>query len=102
MRPSFRGGSWRQGLITFAGVMPLSLVLNAFLAPVLSRSIPQPLVIVVNAALLVVVLNWAFLPLAQYLTRGWASRRPDPESTSAEAPSGKPHAPDSPLNAPSP
>ena len=69
---SLRLGTWRQGLLTFAGVLPVSLVLNLALAPILARLLPHTAIIAVNAAVLVAALNWALLPALHWATKGWA------------------------------
>lgn len=71
-RPAFRAGTWRQALVTLAGVLPVSVVLNLVLAPALSPLLPKPGVVVVNAVLLVATLNWVLLPGLHWVTRGWA------------------------------
>lgn len=71
MNRTFRRGTWRQGLITFCAVLPVSLVLNLVLAPHL-HSWPRPVVTVLNAAVLVATLNWILLPGLHYVTAGWA------------------------------
>lgn len=79
-RPGFRPGSWRQGLVTLAGVLPVSAALNLALAPALAPSLPRPWVVVVNAALLVATLNWVLLPGLHWVTRGWALRDRGPRT----------------------
>lgn len=61
-------------MITYAGVLPVSLVLNTALAPLFDRW-PRFAVVVVNAAILVAALNWILLPALHALTRGWATPR---------------------------
>lgn len=76
MRPPLRPGTWRGGLVTLAGVLPVSLLLNLGLAPALGRLLPHILVVGINAVVLVAVLNWLLLPLLHWTTKGWALPRP--------------------------
>lgn len=77
-RPRPRPGTWRGGLITLAGVLPVSLLLNFVLAPLVDRALPHLLTVCVNAVVLVAVLNWLLLPLLHWTTKGWAlPARPD-------------------------
>ncbi|UAJ79496.1 hypothetical protein IT072_20340 [Leifsonia sp. ZF2019] len=73
-RTAFRPGTWRQGVATFSGVLPVSIVLNLVLAPFLSGLLPRAAVVVVDAAILVAALNWLVLPAIQWATNGWATR----------------------------
>ena len=72
MRPPLRPGTWRGGLVTLAGVLPVSLLLNLGLAPVADRLVPHLVTVCHNAVLLVAVLNWVLLPLLHWTTKGWA------------------------------
>ncbi|WP_313546670.1 hypothetical protein [Leifsonia aquatica] len=72
MRPPLRPGTWRGGVVTLAGVLPVSLLLNLILAPLADRLLPHPVTVCVNAILLVAVLNWLLLPLLHWTTKGWA------------------------------
>lgn len=74
MRVPFRPGTWRQAVVTYAGVLPVSLVLNFALAPI-SNTWPRLEVVIFNAALLVATLNWVLLPALHWATRGWAAPR---------------------------
>lgn len=77
-RPPLRPGTWRGALVTLAGVLPVSLLLNLVLAPLVDRALPHLLTVCVNAVLLVAVLNWLLLPLLHWTTKGWAlPARPD-------------------------
>jgi len=69
-----RLGTWRQGLLTFAGVLPVSLVVNLVLAPLLAGLLPRIAIIAIDAAILVAALNWALLPALHWATEGWAVR----------------------------
>lgn len=95
MRPPLRPGRWRSGLITFSGVLPVSLLLNFGLIPLLSGLVPHLVVVVVNAAILVAVLNWVLLPLLHWATGGWATRTPSARTVahipSPSSPTGAPH-----------
>jgi len=73
VKQRFRTGSWRQALVTYAAVLPVSLLLN-FVLNILTRDWPKLLVVVVNAAVLVALLNWGLLPLLSWVTRGCAVR----------------------------
>jgi len=73
-RPPVRIGTWRRGMLTFAGVLPVSLLLNLALAPLLTGLLPHIAIVVVNAGILVAALNWALLPLLHWATNGWAVR----------------------------
>lgn len=72
MRPSLRPGTWRGAVVTLAGVLPVSLLLNLVIAPLLDRAVPHLLTVCLNAVLLVAVLNWLLLPLLHWTTKGWA------------------------------
>lgn len=77
-RPPLRPGTWRGAVVTLAGVLPVSLLLNLVLAPLVDRALPHPLTVCVNAVLLVAALNWLLLPLLHWTTNGWALlARPD-------------------------
>ena len=84
-RPPLRPGTWRGALVTLAGVLPVSLLLNLVLAPLVDRALPHLLTVCANAVLLLAVLNWLLLPLLHWTTKGWAlpgrpDRRDDPPS----------------------
>lgn len=84
MRPPLRPGTWRAGIVTLAGVLPVSLALNLGLAPAVDRLLPHILTVCVNAVLLVAVLNGALLPLLHWATKGWAlPRAAGPSGTAA-------------------
>jgi len=78
MRVRFRPGTWRQAVVTYAAVLPVSLVLN-FAATPITDEWPRLDVVIVNAAILVTALNWALLPALHQLTRGWAVPSPTHE-----------------------
>lgn len=78
MRPPLRPGTWRGSLVTLAGVLPVSLLLNVGFAPLVDRLLPHLLTVCINAVLLVAVLNWALLPLLHWTTKEWALRRRNP------------------------
>ncbi|MCS5498857.1 hypothetical protein NY547_16520 [Cnuibacter physcomitrellae] len=73
-RTPFHPGTWRQALVTLSGVLPVSLVLNLVLAPLLAPFLPRLVILALNAALLVAALNWALLPGLHWATKGWALR----------------------------
>ncbi|GIF13696.1 hypothetical protein [Actinoplanes teichomyceticus] len=73
MSRPWRAGTWRQAVITYSAVLPVSLVLHLVLGP-LTAPWPRLSVIVVNAAVLVASLNWVLLPALHRVTRGWAVR----------------------------
>ncbi|GAA4178161.1 hypothetical protein [Gryllotalpicola koreensis] len=73
-RQPLRIGTWRQGLLTFAGVLPVSLVLNLALAPLLAGLLPHLAIVAIDAAILVAALNWVLLPALHWVTNGWAVR----------------------------
>jgi antibiotic biosynthesis monooxygenase (ABM) superfamily enzyme len=75
VKQRFRTESWRQALVTYAAVLPVSLLLN-FALNIVTGDWPKLLVVVVNAAILVAVLNWGLLPLFSWFTRRWAARPP--------------------------
>ena len=95
MRPPLRPGTWRSGLITFSGVLPVSVLLNVGLTPLLSGALPHLVLVVVNAAILVAVLNWVLLPLLHWATGGWAARTPSActagRTQSPSKPAAAPH-----------
>lgn len=66
----------------------MSLALNLGLTPLLSGLLPHHAVLVVNAAVLVAVLNWALLPVLHWITGGWALRTPSTPDAGR-----RPHAP---------
>lgn len=79
MRPPFRPGTWRQAVITYTAVLPVSLVLNFALTPI-TDNWPRLAVVIFNAAVLVAALNWVLLPALHHTTRGWAAPRSHPKN----------------------
>ena len=74
MSRTFRPGTWRQAVLTFCAVLPMSLLLNFVVTPILAGW-PKLALTVLNATLLVATLNWALLPALNYVTAGWAAPR---------------------------
>lgn len=74
MNRTFRPGTWRQAVLTFCAVLPMSLLLNFVVTPILAGW-PKLALTVLNATLLVATLNWALLPALHYVTAGWAAPR---------------------------
>lgn len=74
MSRTFRPGTWRQAVLTFCAVLPMSLLLNFVVTPTLAGW-PKLALTVLNATLLVATLNWALLPALNYVTAGWAAPR---------------------------
>ena len=85
MRPAFRPATWRQAVITYTAVLPVSLVLNFAPIPI-TEHWPRLAVVVFNATILVATLNWALLPALHCLTRGWAAPRPTPRPEATAPP----------------
>lgn len=69
MSRTFRPGTWRQAVLTFCAVLPMSLLLNFVVTPILAGW-PKLALTVLNATLLVATLNWALLPALNYVTAG--------------------------------
>lgn len=92
MTRRFRPGTVRQASITYCAVLPVSLVLNEIVDPLIA-SWPRLAVLVFNATVLVAALNWLLLPALHAVTRGWATaptgfeppRQQEPGSATAEA-----------------
>jgi antibiotic biosynthesis monooxygenase (ABM) superfamily enzyme len=90
VKPSFRPGTWRQAVLTYSAVLPVSVVLNFLLAG-LTGHWPRLAVVTFNAAVLVAALNWVLLPALQRITRGWAApprhvdTTPTPHQTDGES-----------------
>lgn len=71
-RRRFRCGSWRQAVVTLAGVLPMSVALNIGLDP-LTSDWPRLATVVANATVLVASLTWVLLPALHWATGGWAA-----------------------------
>jgi len=82
-RRRFRRGSWRQAVVTLAGVLPMSVALNIGLDP-LTNGWPRLATVVANATVLVASLTWVHLPALHWATGGWAAPRPTPSAERAE------------------
>lgn len=82
-RRRFRRGSWRQAVVTLAGVLPMSVALNIGLDP-LTSDWPRLATVVANATVLVASLTWVLLPALHWATGGWAAPRPNPSAELAE------------------
>lgn len=82
-RRRFRRGSWRQAVVTLAGVLPMSVALNIGLDP-LTNGWPRLATVVANATVLVASLTWVLLPALHWATGGWAVPRPNPPAELAE------------------
>ena len=80
-RAPLRLGTWKQGVITLSGVLPVSILLNRVLAPFLGGFLPPIAVISLDATLLVAALNWLLLPALHWVTNGWATRGRHPTGT---------------------
>lgn len=73
MRRRFRAGTWRQAAITYSAVLPVSLILNLAMSP-MTTTWPRLVVVILNATILVVSLNWVLLPALHWATRDWVAR----------------------------
>ena len=76
---------WKMAVLTWIAVWPVSMAVPALLGPVLGDRVPPVIGVGIGAAVIVIVLTWAAMPLLVKVARPWLHRAPPPPSAKPSA-----------------